>query len=73
MTDPQQCTICGRLLDNPADPLSADHGGDCLACMAIIGEDPEATRSFERVFDLHPNRASEDTRGLVKLFWVAYD
>ena len=31
----------------------------CLACMAIIGEDPEATRSFEQVGDLHSNRASE--------------
>jgi hypothetical protein len=32
MTDPQRCTTCGRLLHNPADPLSVDHGGDCLAC-----------------------------------------
>jgi len=60
MTDPQHCTICGRLLDNPAYSLSVDNGGDCLACMATIEEDSEATHSFERVFNLHPNRASKD-------------
>jgi hypothetical protein len=60
MTDPQHCTICGRRLNDPDDPLSRDLGGDCLACMAIIGEDPDAINSLEQIIDLYSNRVSED-------------
>jgi len=31
-----KCTICGRLLDNPEDPLSGDCGGDCWGCIGEI-------------------------------------
>lgn len=27
------CSICGRILAQPEDPLSVDCGGDCLGCM----------------------------------------
>lgn len=38
----EQCRICGRPLDDPADPVrSQDCGGDCLKCMATVGKDPE--------------------------------
>ncbi|MES2298851.1 MAG: hypothetical protein V4582_17535 [Pseudomonadota bacterium] len=37
----KQCKICGRELDNPADPFSRDCDGDCLQCMADCG-DPDA-------------------------------
>jgi hypothetical protein len=42
----QSCRCCGRLLNNPEDPvISADHGGDCLWCMAAA-EDPECVKSL---------------------------
>lgn len=31
-----QCGICGRLLDQPGDPLSTDCGGDCWGCIGEI-------------------------------------
>jgi hypothetical protein len=30
------CTICGRLLDNPADPLSGNCVEDCWGCIGAI-------------------------------------
>jgi hypothetical protein len=30
------CLICGRILDNPTDPLSEDCGGDCWGCVGEI-------------------------------------
>lgn len=33
------CQICGRGLDNPADPLSVDCGGDCWGCIGEIEAD----------------------------------
>lgn len=32
----EYCLICGRLLGNPADPLSGDCGGDCWGCVGVI-------------------------------------
>lgn len=32
------CATCGRLLDNPDDPMSLDCGGDCQQCMADVGD-----------------------------------
>jgi hypothetical protein len=40
----KQCKICGRELDNLADPVSADCGGDCLQCMADCGDPDCAAR-----------------------------
>jgi hypothetical protein len=30
------CTICQRPLNQPADPLSPDCGGDCWGCISAI-------------------------------------
>jgi len=30
------CSICGRALENPDDPLSANCGGDCWGCIGEI-------------------------------------
>lgn len=30
------CQICNRVLNNPADPLSQDCGGDCWGCIGKI-------------------------------------
>ena len=30
------CRMCGRLLDQPSDPLSPDCGGDCWGCIGEI-------------------------------------
>jgi hypothetical protein len=35
------CTLCGVGLDQPGKPETRDCGGDCLKCMAEIG-DPNA-------------------------------
>jgi hypothetical protein len=32
----EYCLICRRLLDNPADPLSGNCGGDCWGCVGAI-------------------------------------
>ena len=37
----EKCQYCKRLLDDPKDPTTRDCGGDCLRCMAQIGEDPD--------------------------------
>ena len=34
-----KCGICGRQLDQPADPLSVDCGGDCWGCIGEIEAD----------------------------------
>jgi hypothetical protein len=42
---PEHCQICGRVLDNPADPLSINCGGDCWGCVGEAeadGGDPES-------------------------------
>lgn len=39
-----KCHICKKLLNDPSSPkLSMDCGGDCLECMAVVGNDPECT------------------------------
>jgi hypothetical protein len=38
------CSFCGRPLDEPADPLSVVHDGNCLACIADAAHpDAQAT------------------------------
>jgi hypothetical protein len=32
--DPTLCRMCGRLMDQPDDPLSDDCGGDCWSCLS---------------------------------------
>lgn len=34
-----ECSICGRRLEQPDDPLSADCGGDCRGCIGWIEAD----------------------------------
>ena len=34
-----KCGICGRLLDQPGNPLSVDCGGDCWGCIGEIEAD----------------------------------
>ena len=36
----KRCTICQCKLDT-GDRLASDCGGDCLKCMALVGEDPD--------------------------------
>lgn len=40
------CRTCGRSLDQPADPLSVNCGGDCLACTSECG-DPDCVEAVE--------------------------
>jgi hypothetical protein len=35
------CRVCSRQLNVAAKPESRDCGGDCLKCMADIGQDPD--------------------------------
>lgn len=43
------CRSCGRLLNQPNDPLSDDCGGDCLQCMEAAG-DPDCKTAQTPVF-----------------------
>lgn len=45
------CSICGGPLGQPNDVLSDDCGGDCLLCMAVIGEDPDGVARIEMTYD----------------------
>lgn len=40
------CAICGRLLQNPDDPVSVSCGGGCLQCMAD-SDDPDCTAAID--------------------------
>ena len=51
------CGICGRLLDQPADPLSVDCGGDCWGCIGEIESDMGDPASLVKVRE-------ESARGL---------
>lgn len=42
------CHICKRELNNLADPLSTDCGGDCLQCMAEVG-DPDCVAAMAEI------------------------
>jgi hypothetical protein len=45
--DPSHCHICGCILDDPVRPLESNAcGGDCLKCMAEVGEDPDCRRAL---------------------------
>lgn len=44
-----RCLTCGRALDDPLDPLSADCGGDCWGCVGKIEADAFETISMARV------------------------
>ncbi len=41
MQESSRCDICGRLLDQPDDPLSHDCKGDCWGCVGEIKVDPD--------------------------------
>lgn len=41
------CTICEGPLDDPGDPATRSCGGDCLRCMAVVAEDPDAIRGMK--------------------------
>lgn len=43
------CSICGRTLENPADPLSSDCGGDCWGCIGEAEADSGHELSLEMV------------------------
>jgi hypothetical protein len=45
----ERCKLCKRVLDDPDDPLSKDCGGDCLYCMATIGEDLDCINAVRRI------------------------
>jgi hypothetical protein len=42
------CNSCGRVLDNGADPLSTNCGGDCMQCMADAG-DPDCISAVRKL------------------------
>ncbi len=44
-----KCGICGRLLDQPGDPLSVDCGGDCWGCTGGIEADMGDPASLAKV------------------------
>jgi len=45
------CLTCGRVLDNPSDPLSVDCAGDCWGCIgeleAHMGYEPSLAQVRE--------------------------
>lgn len=52
-----RCGICGRLLAQPAAPLSVDCGGDCWGCVGEIEADMGDPVSLAKVRE-------ESSRGL---------
>jgi hypothetical protein len=51
----ERCRICGRVLDNPTDPLSTNCGGDCWGCVGAIEAemgDPESLAKVRKEFEL---------------------
>jgi hypothetical protein len=44
-----KCGICGRILENPEDPLSSDCGGDCWGCIGEMEADSGYAPSLEQV------------------------
>ena len=46
---PECCQICGRILDNPEDPLSENCGGDCWGCIGEIEADTGDTWALAKV------------------------
>lgn len=44
----EYCYICKRELDVPDDPYSADCGGDCTECMALVVEDPDCIATIQQ-------------------------
>lgn len=43
------CLICRRELDQPDKPDTKNCGGDCLRCMAEVGDDPECIAEMDRI------------------------
>lgn len=59
-TPPGNCKICGRLLDDPADPVgSKDCGGDCCRCMASCGD----TDCYRALNAIEPDKYPLDENG----------
>lgn len=44
------CKICKGPLNVPDRPETEDCGGDCLMCMAVIGEDPDCEHALVQAF-----------------------
>ena len=44
----KNCQICLKVLDTD-NPLREDCGGDCLECMADIGEDPDCVEKVKKI------------------------
>lgn len=42
------CNICYRTLDALDDPTTEDCGGDCLRCMAMVG-DPDCIAAMNKI------------------------
>lgn len=42
----ERCNICGVVMDQPDLPETKNCGGDCLKCMAEIGEDPDCINAM---------------------------
>jgi hypothetical protein len=49
------CRICSTQLDVATKPESRDCGGDCLQCMANIGQDPACIAAMNAL-QLKPTR-----------------
>lgn len=43
------CNICRRALNVPDDDTTLDCGGDCLRCMADIGDDPDCIAAMDKL------------------------
>ena len=43
------CLTCKRPLDDPQDPTTENCGGDCLKCMAEIGDDEDCIRAMKEI------------------------
>ena len=46
-----KCQICERALDQAADPLSIDCGGDCWGCIGEMEAEMGDEHSLQRVWE----------------------
>lgn len=47
-----RCGCCARPLNQACDPTTQDLGGDCLRCMAVVG-DPDAVQFYITFYEEH--------------------
>jgi hypothetical protein len=55
-----RCSMCRRLLDRPNDPTTKSFLGDCLRCLARIG-DPSAMRRMCEIQE-HADRLNDSQK-----------